>query len=252
MKKNNTADGISFETRRRFAGAMKFPAALCGTLGITVIVAESVCRDFPFLLILLLSLFWCGVFYLLLRPKKGTVAGAVILVSGLTVFSAVLFAGRAGQGALRFLASGIASVWNLFMETIDSLGYVTLPLETSKKFVYSEFAAMYFVSFLSAAVFCLFTRKKTRLFAVSVFTALVLTPVFIYNMPGGNAGISLIIASLAALAAMRISEKRTGDVRMSGYPGIAALLASSIMLAVPAASMNAPWKNEGWLADSIE
>ena len=252
MKKNNTADGISFETRRRFAGAMKFPAALCGTLGITVIVAESVCRDFPFLLILLLSLFWCGVFYLLLRPKKGTVAGAVMLVSGLAVFSAVLFAGRVGQGALRFLASGIASVWNLFMETIDSLGYVTLPLETSKKFVYSEFAAMYFVSFLSAAVFCLFTRKKTRLFAVSVFTALVLTPVFIYNMPGGNAGISLIIASLAALAAMRISEKRTGDVRMSGYPGVAALLASSIMLAVPAASMNAPWKNEGGLADSIE
>ena len=70
MKKNNTADGISFETRGRFAGAMKFPAALCGTLGITVIVAESVCRDFPFLLILLLSLFWCGVFYLLLRPKR--------------------------------------------------------------------------------------------------------------------------------------------------------------------------------------
>lgn len=252
MKKSNTADGISFETRGKFAGAMKFPAVLCGTLGITTIVSESVCSDFPFILIFLLSLFWCGVFYLLLRPKRGTIAGAVILGIGLTVFTVVLYAGDVGQGALRYLASGIASVWNLFMETIDSFGYVSLPLETSEKFVYSEFAAMYFMSFLSSAVFCLFTRKKTRLFAVSVFTALVLTPVFIYNMPGGNTGISLIIASLAALTAMRISEKRTGNVRMSGYPGIAVLLASAIILAVPAAAMKAPWKNEGGLADSIE
>lgn len=252
MKSEKTADAISFDSAGRFSGIMKYPAALCGTLGIAAITAESICPGFPFITILLLALFWCTGFYLLLRPKKGTIAGIAIIAAGCILFTIVLRSSDLHQGALRYLASGAASVWNLFMETIDRLGYVTLPTVNGEEFVISEFAAMYFMTFAAAAVFCLSTRKKTRLFVSAVFTALVLTPVFIYNMPEGNTGISLLTAACAALAAMRISEKRTGNTKMSGYSGIAALTASAIILAVPAAAIKEPWKNEGGLADTID
>ena len=252
MKSEKTADAISFDSAGRFSGIMKYPAALCGTLGIAAITAESICPGFPFITILLLALFWCTGFYLLLRPKKGTIAGIAIIAAGCILFTIVLRSSDLHQGALRYLASGAASVWNLFMETIDRLGYVTLPTVDGEEFVISEFAAMYFMTFAAAAVFCLSTRKKTRLFVSAVFTALVLTPVFIYNMPEGNTGISLLTAACAALAAMRISEKRTGNTKMSGYSGIAALTASAIILAVPAAAIKEPWKNEGGLADTID
>lgn len=252
MKPENAINTVSSDTAGRLSGIMKYPAALCGTVGMTAIVAESVCSDVPFVITLLFSLFWCTGFYLLLRPKKGTVAGVLTLVAGCILITAVLRSGDVSRGALSYLASGAVSVWNLFMETIDRLGYVTLPTVTSGRFAISGYAAIYFTSFVSAAVFCLSTRKNTRLFVVSVFAALVLTPLFIYNLPEGNAGISLIIAALAALAAMRISEKRTGNSRMSGYSGLAALLASAVLLSVPAAAMKSPWKNVGGLSDSIE
>ena len=253
MRNGSSDCGITIETSGRFSGILKYPAALCGTLGISVLIAESVCSiRVRFIAAVILSVFWCTVFFLLLRPKKGTAAGSILLTAGLLTVSVILRKAEIGQGAVRFLASGAVSVWNLFMETIDRLGYVSLPTADSERFVVTDIAAIYFASFAAAAVFCLAIRKKTRLFAAASFSTLVITPLFIYNMPDGNAGISFLILAFSSLAAMRASEKHTGNIRASGYPGIAALLASAIIIAVPAVTVRTQYRDVGGLSGSIE
>lgn len=252
MKTDNTAVSISLEGLDRWADILKFPVALCGTLGISVIVSDSVCSGYPFFYNFLFSLYWCMVFFLLLRPKKGTAAGGILLVAGMIGLHLILGNVENGQGAIRYLINGAISLWTLFQETIDSLGYVSLPTVTDPAYSVSNASAVCFTSFLSAAVLCPLSRKKTRLFAISIFTVLVLTPLFIYNLPSENLGISLIIAAIAAFTAMRISERRTGSTRTSGYSGIAALLVSSIILPIPAAAIGQPWRDEGGLSESIE
>lgn len=254
----NAPEEISFHFIRKRShiaalseALMKALVAGCAACGITLLICDSAQLNVSLSSIIFTTAFWIIALFLLCRSKRSAVCGILIIVIPFAAIILHLNSVGIKVNPFTYLAGGTVNIWNRMMIVIDSLGFVTLP-QIGMNLHRSDYSSVFFFTLVSCLVYYLAVRKKTKLSITSIFTALICSPLFIYNMPNDNAGICLLLASTAGFAAMRICEKHTAGTSPSGHTGLAALLLSALLLIIPCYTVNQPWIKIDIISEKIE
>ncbi len=235
-----------------FDTLIKILIAITASFGLTEMVCGCIKlegADIP--QIMCLTAAFTVPFCLLFKSKKTAPFGAVILALELLVLPFVISLFGDKINIVTTVRGGAVHTYNRIMEVIDSLGYMSLePI----KFVNgtTNTNAVLFLALVTSLVFSFAVIRKVRLFLASIFTAAVCAPLFIYNLPNSNLGTAVLLAVLAALSAMRVSEKRTRSKSGSGFIGLTALLLSALLLIIPAMTIAEPHNSLGSITEKIE
>ncbi len=216
------------------------------SLGINRLLADALQTEHGFFMQVLPLVFWLTVLALFFHSKKGFLGGLALTLTG---FGGIWLTTH--QDPIRYLASGIALIWNRFMTIIDSMGYMSLS-KIGEGLSLTEESLFFTLSLISCLVFFLSLWKKARIFPILIYLILVCAPVFIYNMPEKNDGIALLAAALTGIVVMRLSEKHTKDTRSSGFMGATALLLAFLLLLAPMLHVKEPWGDIPGIAEQIE
>jgi len=216
------------------------------SLGINCLIADALRLESNLLIQILPLLYWLAVLALFFHSKKGFLGGLTLLTAG---FGGIWLI--TDQNPIRYLASGIALIWNRFMTIIDSMGYMSLS-PIGEGLPLTEESLFFTLSLISCLVFFLSVRKKTGIFPILVYLLLICSPIFIYNMPDRNDGIALLAAALVGITVMRLSEKHSENPHSSGFVGATALLLAFLLLLTPMLTVKEPWGDIPGIAEKIE
>ncbi len=219
---------------------------LFAALGINLLLSDALRVEASPGELVLPILFWLAVLTLYYQVKKGFLWGTGLLALGL---AGVWY--RTGELPFRYPAAGVALLWNRFMAAIDAKGYVSLPAIGEGLTLTTE-SMLATVSCLSCLVLYVSMHKKTRLFAVVGYMLLVSVPLFVYDLPLRNDGAALILAAVAGILVMHLSEKYTENGASSGVVGATVTLLSFLLLLVPMLRVKEPWREFSAFSGKLE
>ncbi len=195
-------------------------------------------------------LLWTLISFLLFASKKTAPIGALLAVAVCFLFARLMR--ETDRDFFRLLAGGAVYLWNQFMIIVDAIGYMTFPLIGETLHETPE-AACFLLSMLLCPLFRFAVgKKKTHLFFALLLITGVCAPFLIYNLPNTNIGLCFLLAAIAGLSAMRISEKYTGARSSAAFSGLAALLLSAVLLPIPAMLIREPWRRIDSISSSID
>ena len=224
----------------------RFLVMLLMVLGANRFVGDALHVQGEWLSLLLSPLFWLAVMALLTHSVKGMIGGLALTLLG---FGGIWLTSHINP--IRYLASGVAILWNRFMAIIDEMGYLSLA-PIGESLPSGEGSLFFVLSMLSCLVAYFSIRKKTRLFPILAYLLLLCSPFLLYNMPEQNDGMALLVASLTGIIVMRLSEKHTTDVRSSGFAGAVSMVLSLLLLLPSVLTVKKPLENIPGIAEIFE